>query len=219
MDDSIRFRVNTQNSIRISAEDQGIGIIYADPLKISGEPHDADYIFITHDHYDHFSSDDIYKITKNGTMLIVPRSMLDKAVSESGIFEENIIPVSPGDILELSHKLSFQAVPAYNLRKPFHPKGKGWCGYVLSFSGFPVYIAGDTDNLPENQGIECAAAFVPVGGTYTMNYKDAAKLVNKIKPLLAVPTHYGSIVGDLDDGLKFKELIDEGISVELLLDN
>jgi len=106
---------------------------------------------------------------------------------------------------------------AYNLNKKFHPKENEWVGYLITIEGITYYIAGDTDLNEENKKVKCDVAFVPVGGTYTMTSKEAAELVNMIKPNIAVPTHYGDIVGIKQDGEDFKQMVNNGINCEILI--
>lgn len=110
-----------------------------------------------------------------------------------------------------------KAIPAYNKLKPFHPKSKNWMGYLLTMDDVTYYVAGDTDITTENRAVKCDVALVPVGGKFTMDYKDAAKLVNEIRPQLAVPTHYGRVAGSSDDGRHFAELVDEKIEVRVMM--
>ena len=202
--------VNTQNSIRIDCGK----IIYVDPLDIRQESHDADYIFITHDHYDHFSPEDINKVLKQETQFVVPLKM-DIRVRKNTPVGRNLAVVA-GKSYE-TEDFTFETVPAYNLIKPFHKKSAGWVGYILNIDDTRIYIAGDTDATKEAQNVKCDIAMVPIGGTYTMNHKEAAALINKIKPKYVIPTHYGSLVGDKLDGKRFKQLVDEKIEVVLKL--
>ena len=202
--------VNTQNSIRIDCGK----IIYVDPLDIRQESHDADYIFITHDHYDHFSPEDINKVLKQETQFVVPLKM-DIRVRKNTPVGRNLA-VAAGQSYE-TEDFTFETVPAYNLIKPFHKKSAGWVGYILNIDDTRIYIAGDTDATKEAQNVKCDIAMVPIGGTYTMNHKEAAALINKIKPKYVIPTHYGSLVGDKLDGERFKQLVDEKIEVVLKL--
>ena len=110
-----------------------------------------------------------------------------------------------------------ETVAAYNKLKPFHSKKDGWCGYIFDVDGEKVYVAGDTDLTKEASEVSCDVALVPIGGTYTMNSKDAAKLVNKIKPKVTIPVHYGGIIGTIGDADKFKGLVDDGIEVVVKL--
>ena len=82
---------------------------------------------------------------------------------------------------------------------------------MIEINNYRYYIAGDTDETPENKTVKCDVAFVPVGGTYTMNFKEAANLINEIKPKIAVPIHYGSIVGKKQDAIDFIKLINPTI--------
>ena len=202
--------VNTQNSIRIDCGK----IIYIDPLDISESRHDADYIFITHDHYDHYSVKDIHKILDHKTVFIIPEA-LEMSVRRNTPVGSQIC-VKPGQVYETAD-FTFETVPAYNKLKPFHTKKSGWVGYVITLDGKRIYIAGDTDATKEAEKVKCDIALVPIGGTFTMDYKDAAKLVNKIRPEYVVPTHYGSLVGNPSDGENFKTLVDEEIKVVIKL--
>ena len=165
------IEVFTQSSIRIKGRTENI---YVDPFKLNIKPHDADYILITHDHYDHFSPEDIEKAAGAGTVLILPERMKDKAAELSGIVDK-VITVKPGQSYEVG-TLMFRTVPAYNKIKPFHPKSAGWVGYVLNVDDETIYIAGDTDDTKEAEGVKCDIALVPIGGTYTMDARKAAEL-------------------------------------------
>ena len=202
------IEVNTQNSIRIASR---VGVIYVDPLEISDDRHDADYILITHDHYDHFSPEDIRKVAKADSILVVPEKMAVKA-QEVADAVGRIESVKPAVYREVNG-LEFETVPAYNTLKPFHPKSAEWVGYILRIDGKRIYIAGDTDATKEAKAIRCEVALVPIGGTYTMDAKKAAELVNTIRPDIAVPVHYGSIVGKPSDGDVFAENVKSPVKV------
>ena len=201
--------VNTQNSIRIASR---VGMIYVDPLGIHDDVHDADYILITHDHYDHFSPEDIEKVAKSDSTLIVPEKMQGKAQEVAGAVGR-IETVKPGVYREMNG-LELETVPAYNILKAFHPKSAGWVGYILRIDGQRIYIAGDTDATKEAKEVKCDIALVPIGGTYTMDAKKAAELVNTLRPNVAIPVHYGSIVGKPSDGDVFVEHVKDPIKVE-----
>ena len=207
------IRLFTQNSIRIDA---GAGIIYIDPVKMREESHDADYILITHDHYDHYSPEDILKVCKDSTVLVVPESM----ESEAGELTDSvdmIYTVEP-DMKKTVSGLEIETVPAYNNTKSFHPKNAGWVGYILNVDGMRIYIAGDTDMNNDNKTVKCDVAMIPIGGTYTMDAAQAAQFVNQIKPKTAIPTHYGSFVGSPGDADTFKAQVDQDIDVEIKME-
>lgn len=189
-------------------------VIYVDPFKIDEENHDADYIFCTHSHYDHLSIKDINKIKKDDTILIVTKDA--EEIAKTIAFEENIVVVEPDKQYELKD-LSFRTTYSYNINKNFHPKEKGWVGYIIKIQDKTYYIAGDTDNIPEIQDIQCDIALIPVGGTYTMDYKQASELGNKINTKILIPIHYGSIVGTKEDAIKFKQLINTEKEVKILI--
>ena len=124
--------------------------------------------------------------------------------------------LAPGERVETAG-LIITAKPAYNKLKPFHPKRNGWLGYLLEMDGRIYYVAGDTDAVKELQEIRCDVALVPIGGKFTMNAREAAGMVNKIKPKAAIPTHYGSIVGKLQDADTFRKMIDREVQVVVKL--
>nr|WP_297766297.1 MBL fold metallo-hydrolase [uncultured Butyrivibrio sp.] len=202
------IEVFTQSSIRVKS---GVGTIYVDPFRMKEEPHDADYVLITHDHYDHFSIEDIHKVIKNTTILVVPVRMEDDARELEREVGE-IVTVKPGVYKELSG-LELETIPAYNTVKPFHPRRAEWVGYILRVDGKRVYIAGDTGATKEAKQVKCDIALVPVGGTYTLDTKRAADLINTIRPEYAIPTHYGSIVGKKSDGQTFASLVKSPVKV------
>lgn len=202
--------VFTQSSIRIKGREH---IIYADPFRMREEPHDGDYILITHDHYDHFSPKDIQKVAKADTILVVPGKLEAKA-QEAADFVSRIVTVKPGTTYDVDG-LELEAIPAYNSLKPFHPKNAEWVGYILRVDGQQIYIAGDTDATKEAKAVKCDVALVPIGGLYTMNAKKAAELVNAIRPSVSIPTHYGSIVGKKEDADVFAENVKEPVKVEI----
>lgn len=195
------IEVLCHSSIRINKKE----VIYIDPYKIEQNYKDADIIFITHDHYDHYSKEDINKVRKDSTIIVATEDLFDKLLKD-GFSEDKIKMVVSNNVYKLDH-ITFEAIPAYNTNKLFHPKKNGWIGYILNIEGIRYYIAGDTDITEENKKIKCDVAFVPVGGTYTMNAKEAAELINIIKPKVAVPIHYGSVVGTKKDPEKFIKLL------------
>ncbi len=202
------IEVFTQNSIRIRCN---LGTIYVDPFHMKQEPHDADYVLITHPHYDHFSVEDIRKVIKDTTILVSPESMIDDALElESEV--RNVVGVKPGVYRELSG-LELETVPAYNTIKPFHPRRAEWVGYILRIDRKCIYIAGDTGLTKEAKQVKCDIALLPIGGTYTMDTKRAAELAKIIRPEYVIPTHYGSIVGKISDGQTFASYVKSPVKV------
>lgn len=208
------IRVLTHSSIRIQSGDT---VLYVDPYKVSGRPQDADYVFITHDHFDHFSPEDIEKVSCDKTVLVVPEKMRDKVLQEADE-TRGIIPVKPDAPYDING-FSFETVPAYNRLKPFHPKTAGWVGYIFCLDGKRIYVAGDTDATPDAKKVRCDVALVPVGGTYTMNASQAAELVNTIRPAAAIPTHYGSVAGSAADAESFREKVDPAVHIEIKMES
>jgi len=176
-------------------------VIYVDPFKIAGGEK-ADLILITHEHYDHCSLEDIKKIIKPETIIV---TVADCQSKFSGLEVANVTLVKPGDKLNVKGT-EIEAVPAYNKDKQFHPKENEWVGFIFTVDGKRIYHAGDTDDIPEMQSLSnIDIALMPVGGTYTMSPEEAAEAVNKFRPKVAIPMHYGTVVGKKEDAEKFME--------------
>ncbi len=204
--------INAHSSIRIGGEKT----VYFDPYLMKEEPHDADVIFVTHEHFDHFSPADIEKVMKEDTVLVVPASM-ELVLADSDLPVAEAVFMDPGDEMEVCG-IPVQAVAAYNPDKKFHQKDRNWVGYAVTLNGLKYYVCGDMDATPEGLSVKCDVVFIPVGGTYTFNAKEAAAFVNELKPGCAVPTHYGSgVVGDRGDGKRFCALVDPGIKTEIVI--
>lgn len=186
----------------------GEKVIYTDPFQIT-KPDRADIILITHDHYDHFSPDDIKKLLKEDTVLVLPKDC-------SGKIQAKEIVVKPGDKINVEG-IEIEVVPSYNTNKNFHPKEKGWVGYIFKVSGKRIYIAGDTDYIPEMKTFkDIDIALLPVSGTYVMTADEAVQAALDISPKLAIPMHYGSIVGSEKDAQYFAEKLKGKIETIIL---
>lgn len=177
------------STIKISKNEK---IIYIDPFKIKENTNDADIIFITHNHYDHYSPEDIRKIKNEDTTIIVTEDLYAEVI-KLGFYAINIITVKPNMEYQVEN-IKFTTIPAYNTNKDFHKKEMNWVGYIIEINNIKYYIAGDTDITEENKEEKCDVAFVPVGGKYTMDFSEAAKLINEIRPRAVIPIHYGSII-------------------------
>ena len=190
---------------------------YIDPYQLSevSEEDKADYVLLTHSHYDHCSVEDIKKIVKSGTVVICPADVQSKM---RHVGEVEIKIVEPGTVFELVDGLKVEAVSAYNTNKQFHEKEGGWVGVIVDFNGVRVYHAGDSDMIPEMKGLNVNVALLPVSGTYVMDSGEAVNAVALIRPELAIPMHFGSgIVGTNEDAEKF--LIgcrENGVRAEIL---
>jgi L-ascorbate metabolism protein UlaG (beta-lactamase superfamily) len=172
--------------------------VYIDPWGVTGEP-PADVIFITHAHFDHYNPDDFEKVRRGGTKVVAPQ---DIALELSG----DVTSVAPGDSFEVEG-IRGQAVPAYNVveeRLENHPRANNWVGYILTLGGSTYFHAGDTDHAPELDSVKADVAFLPIGGTYTMTAPEAAELAKVISPQVAVPMHYGFVVGTPADAETFR---------------
>lgn len=213
--DLSHITVNAQSSIRI----EGSEILYFDPFQVERVSHDADVIFITHEHFDHFEPDSITKVKKENTFLVAPESMKKKVISESGMKPEQCLFYGPDETHELD-SIVIRTVPAYNKLKPFHPKGKKWLGYIVEMDNIRYYVAGDTDVNEDIRKVQCDVAVIPIGGHYTMDRKQAADYIAALKPKAVIPTHYGDVVGRKTDGSDFVndlEKMDKGIQAALKL--
>src|SRR3972149_200608 len=196
-------------------------IIYIDPYNIKDGLEKADIILITHSHYDHCSFADLEKIIQEGTRVIAPADCQSTiAKFKTPVKIELIEPNGEIDLGEI--KVS--AIPAYNKDKHFHPQNESWVGYVIKFGDAIIYHSGDTDIIPEmqkltgykQQGKEFVA-LLPVGGRFTMSAEEASQAAEIIKPTLAIPMHWGSIIGDEKDAKDFVELCREAdVRAEIL---
>ena len=203
--------INAHSSIRIASGK----VLYFDPFHIAAESHDADVIFVTHDHYDHFSPEDIAKIIKEDTTFVAPKSTC--ALIRETFSGFDVVEVAPGDAFTVAG-IEGEAVASYNPEKQFHPKKEDWVGYVVTVDGLRHYICGDMDITPESLGVKCEVLLLPIGGTYTMDVPQGVELTAKLSPQYTVPTHYGDIVGKASDGSAFAEEIKKkGISTQVVL--
>jgi len=173
--------------------------VYVDPRGVSDDDPPGDLVLITHAHGDHFLREDLDRVVGSATKLVAPH---DVAAELSG----DVTPVAPGESHEIAG-VRFTTVPAYNVaeeRLEMHPRSNGWVGYVLELRGTTYYHAGDTDHVPELEEIRTDVAFLPIGGTYTMDVPEAAGLARSMEPGLAVPMHYAFVVGSQADGERFR---------------
>lgn len=181
-------------SFRIAAED---GVLYIDPWKLPDEPHDADLVFVSHDHFDHCSPEDIARVAREDTAIVAPESALEKLHDARG--------VTPGENIYIKD-IQVETVAAYNISKSYHPRANNWCGAVFTVDGKRIYYAGDTDLIPEMSDLtDVDVALLPIGGTYTLSADEAAEACGKIGCRAAIGYHWGDIVGDESDLEKFAE--------------
>ncbi len=183
--------------------------VYVDPWKISNAAHDADVILITHDHFDHFVMEDIDKVRNETTLVIGPEMIRGKV-------EGNVMLVRRGDSLD-ANGVPLEVVAAYNLhpdRQNFHPNHYGGVGYIVTLHGKRIYHTGDTDPIPEMKNVKCDIMLVPVSGTYVCTADEAVEAVAMVNPPLAIPMHWGDIVGSWEDANAFKAKVN--VPVEIL---
>ena len=206
-----QITVNAHSSVRIETEGK---VLYIDPFRLTESPRDADVIFFTHSHFDHFSPEDVAKVCKAETVFVLPETMAAEAAQTTEGHE--LVAVAPA-VRKSAAGVAFETVPAYNPGKPFHPREKGWVGYVLCLEGLRVYIAGDTDATEEAAAVRCDIAMLPIGGKYTMDASEAAALANRIHPQAVIPIHYGSVTGCPKDFKRFASKVDPSVVVHQLI--
>lgn len=190
-------------------------VIYLDPFQLANKNYEkANLIFITHPHYDHCSIEDIKKIIKNDSLVICGSDVQSKLRKVGDNINTKII--EPGINFDING-IKVKTVNAYNIGKSFHPKNNYWLGYIIEINGIKIYHSGDTDIITEMNTIKADIVLLPVGGTYTMTSYEAVKLAELIKPNLAIPMHYGSIIGNINDAENFVEGCKKlGINAEIL---
>lgn len=182
-------------------------VIYIDPYNIPQGPK-ADIILISHSHYDHCSPADVKKIMKKETIIITEKSSVKKLSGD-------VRTVQPGDSMDVCG-LTIEVVPAYNLNKTYHPQKNGWLGFIINIKGQRIYHTGDSDLIPEMESIAADITLLPVSGTYVMTAREAVDAALLIKPAVAIPMHYGAVVGDVNDALDFKKGLEGRVDVVIL---
>lgn len=178
--------------------------VYIDPYEIQ-DTTPADVILVSHDHFDHCSPEDVAKVQQPSTIIVTEKDSAKKLTGDIRV-------VTPGERLELVG-LAVEAVPAYNTNKDFHPKANGWLGFVVEIDGVRIYHAGDSDHIPEMKDLSVDIAMLPVSGTYVMTADEAIEAALAIQPKLAIPMHYGAIVGDNNDAIKFRDALADKMEV------
>ncbi|MCD6471435.1 MBL fold metallo-hydrolase [bacterium] len=175
-------------------------IIYIDPYNIT-EDEKADFILVTHEHFDHFDPKSIKAISDDKTIVIGPPTERKIKTGETLTFDN----------------IKIEAVEAYNVEKSFHPRGLG-VGYLIEIDKKTIYHAGDTDFIPEMKNLagKIDVALLPIGGTYTMDIKDAVEAVKTIKPKYVIPMHYGTLKETMADPEEFKKLVNGFSQVKIL---
>jgi len=199
---------------RVTGKDK---VIYTDPYKVKNNYNDADLILITHDHYDHLESESIRKLINDKTIIVAPKdcqSLLKEFKNDKSF-------VSPNEV-KIIKDITIKTVPSYNINKfnekgiAFHPKEKGNVGYIFILGNTRIYIAGDTDKIPEMKSFKTDIALIPVSGIYVMTPKEAAQAALEINPKIAIPMHYGSGIGTEKEAQEFKKLLLNKLNVEIL---
>jgi len=194
----------------------GSKLVYIDPFKVTKND-EADVVLISHEHFDHLSLEDLQKVIFPGTTIVASPLCRDGL---KNVKVKAVHYLDPGG-KHLVGKVEIDGLPAYNVNKfrepgkAFHPKGEKRLGFLIKMDGTTIYHAGDADLIPEMKSIRCDIALLPVSGTYVMTAEEAAEAAALINPKLAVPMHYGAIVGTDADAEKFKSLV-KNCRVEVL---
>lgn len=178
--------------------------VFVDPFKLENSDK-ADIVCVTHAHFDHCSPEDIAKLQSDKTVVVAPPECKEK-------LKGKVLVIHPGEKLEIDGVV-VESLPAYNVNKKFHPKDKEWMGYVITLDGVRIYHAGDTDRIPEMKDVKADVALIPVSGTYVMTADEAAEAVLDFKPAVAIPMHYGTVVGTEKDAQRFAELLQGKVDV------
>ncbi len=173
-------------------------VLYIDPWKLTNDPHDGDVVFVSHSHPDHFSLPDIEKVSNDETCVIASKDIIVELASARAVVPAERISIKD---------VTIETVAAYNISKEFHPQGNQWCGAVFTIDSKRIYYAGDTDLIPEMSDLkDVDLALLPVGGTYTLDAEQAAQACEHIGCKMAVPYHWGDIVGSDEDADRFAEI-------------
>jgi L-ascorbate metabolism protein UlaG (beta-lactamase superfamily) len=196
----------------------GSKLVYIDPFKVSKRD-EADVVLLTHEHFDHLSLEDLEKVCTPATT-VVASLLCEEGLKGLKLRTREKRFLDPNAKMHVG-KIEIETVPAYNtnkFREPgklFHPKETKGLGFIVRMDGTAVYHAGDTDFVPEMKNVKCDIALLPVSGTYVMTAEEAAAAAAEINPKIAIPMHYGAIVGGEADAHKFKSLV-KNCRVEIL---
>jgi len=202
--EGINLKWTGHDGFQISNSDK---ILYIDPFKLAkqyNDLHNANLILITHNHFDHLSLNDLGKIINKETIVIAAKECVDQL---KALNIKEVKGVAPGEKINLQNNV-VETIPAYNTNKDFHPKRDGKVGFIVTINNVRIYHAGDTDLIPEMKMTKPDIALTPVSGTYVMTAEEASEAVNDlIKPKMAIPMHYNSIVGTREDAVRFSKMV------------
>lgn len=204
----------------VKLEDSDGFTVYIDPwTDLKDYSDEADVIVVTHDHFDHFDKKAIQQLKKRDTILVCTEDCAEDAPAEM-----TTKTLEEGRSVK-AHGKRFRGVPAYNDERkrengePFHPRGQCF-GVIFELDGKKFYHASDTDHIPEMKNLKdekINLAFIPVGGTYTMDQVDAIDAVKDIDPDRVVPIHFGFVEGTSADTEKFGDRVDAATKAKAVI--
>jgi L-ascorbate metabolism protein UlaG (beta-lactamase superfamily) len=175
--------------------------VYIDPYRVPDGAPAADVILVTHHHYDHFSPQDVERLSGDRTLVVAPPAVAERV-------RGRVVSLAPGEGID--DPLDLRAIAAYNTSKRgpdgklFHPREAGGVGYVLNVRGERLYHSGDTDVIPEMDEVAGVdVALLAVSGVYVMTAAEAAEAARRIAPRVAVPMHWGEHIGTREDADAF----------------
>lgn len=181
--------------------------IYFNPYVVH-RPQPADLILVGHEHIHHCSLVDIDRVRRPHTVVVCDLSAARK-------IDPPVLALEPWGQAEVEDIL-IEAVPAYNLHTSFHPKRKGYLGFIVTLEGVRVYHAGDTDFIPEMRDLRVDIALLPVSGTHVMNPEEAAQAALALRPQVVIPMHFGLIEGSMADAESLRAALAGKLRVEIL---
>lgn len=177
--------------------------LYFDPLPTVNIAQ-AGIILITHQHADHFNPEAIKRLIGTDTVVIAPEPYLNNAKI-----------IKAGERIDING-VAIEAVPAYNIHGNPHPRNKQWVGYIVTIDGIRIYVSGDTDRIPEMEGLKVDIAILSIPGSgAAMDFEEGAKAIRDIAPRVAVPVHYIGVITDPQAGGLFKRLVNKEVEVVL----
>jgi len=200
------FKWFGQFSFQIEYNDK---ILFLDPYNLPDDYNvKANYVLISHSHFDHLSFEDLEKVAELNTPIYGPETEVIPKLKEKGY--TNLHIVKPGDKLKIAD-IDIEIYPAYNIRKTqFHPRENNWVAFLFVMDNKRIYISSDTERIPEMKQIKADITIITLGQVYTMDsVEEAIEAVLDTEAKLAIPVHYGMYEGSENDAEKFCKVLEE----------